>query len=96
MGRKERDSGNRDLFCALSHLLCAKNPLEVHAHITNGEDFCVQSHLVSDRTRSRLMPPKTTSANPKALGQPLSDVNSKASHRSRNPGQIRSKMVNEQ
>lgn len=42
------------------------------------------------------MPPKTTSANPKALGQPLSDVNSKASHRSRNPGQIRSKMVNEQ
>lgn len=42
------------------------------------------------------MPPKTTSANPKALGQPPSGVNSKASHWSRLPGQIRPKMVDEQ
>ena len=30
-------------YSALSHSLCTKNPLEVHAHITDGEIF-VRSH----------------------------------------------------
>ena len=69
--------------------------LAVQGTLTDGENFCAQSQLLRDRTRSQLMPPKT-SANTKALGQLLSGVNSKASHWSRHPGQIHSKMVNEQ
>ena len=69
--------------------------LAVQGTLTDGENFCAQSQLLRDRTRSQLMPPKT-SASPKALAQLLSGVSSKASHWSRHQGQIHSKMVNEQ